>query len=119
MLVIYLLVATLVGVILAPFCLVTVPSGYVGVLWKRFGGGTVLNPRKLKNEGMRIRSPCRCHPPGAGKTRCNSQGSMAHWPNSSRPALILPALMLRRIDVFDMPTAFAACPRVFLLSAWS
>jgi hypothetical protein len=24
---------------------------------------------------------------------------MAHWPNSSRPALILPALMLRRIDV--------------------
>jgi hypothetical protein len=25
---------------------------------------------------------------------------MAHWPNSSRPALILPALMLRRIDVF-------------------
>jgi hypothetical protein len=23
-----------------------VPSGYVGVLWKRFGGGTVLDPRK-------------------------------------------------------------------------
>ena len=57
MLVIYLLVATLVGVILAPFCLVTVPSGYVGVLWKRFGGGTVLDPRKLKNEGMRITLP--------------------------------------------------------------
>jgi regulator of protease activity HflC (stomatin/prohibitin superfamily) len=56
-LVIYLLVATLVGVILAPFCLVTVPSGYVGVLWKRFGGGTVLNPNLLKNEGMRITLP--------------------------------------------------------------
>ena len=57
MLVIYLLVATLVGVILAPFMLVTVPSGYVGVLWKRFGGGTVLNPSLLKNEGMRIILP--------------------------------------------------------------
>jgi regulator of protease activity HflC (stomatin/prohibitin superfamily) len=57
MLVIYLLVATLVGVILAPFMLVTVPSGYVGVLWKRFGGGTVLNPSLLKNEGMRITLP--------------------------------------------------------------
>ena len=57
MLVIYLLVATLIGVILAPFMLVTVPSGYVGVLWKRFGGGTVLNPRKLKDEGMRLTLP--------------------------------------------------------------
>ena len=57
MLVIYLLVATLVGVVLAPFMLVTVPSGYVGVLWKRFGGGTVLDPHKLKAEGMRITLP--------------------------------------------------------------
>ena len=57
MLVIYLLVATLVGVVLAPFTLVTVPSGYVGVLWKRFGGGTVLDPRKLKDEGMRFLLP--------------------------------------------------------------
>jgi regulator of protease activity HflC (stomatin/prohibitin superfamily) len=56
-LVIYLLVATLVGVIVAPFMLVTVPSGYVGVLWKRFGGGTVLDPRLLKSEGMRITLP--------------------------------------------------------------
>jgi len=39
-------------------------------------------------------------------------GLDTHWPNSSRPALILPALMLRRMDVFDMPTALAACPRV-------
>jgi len=57
MLVIYLLVATLVAVVLAPFMLVTVPSGYVGVLWKRFGGGTVLDPHKLKAEGMRITLP--------------------------------------------------------------
>jgi regulator of protease activity HflC (stomatin/prohibitin superfamily) len=55
--VIYLMVATLVGVILAPYVLVTVPSGYVGVQWKRFGGGTVLDPRKLKDEGMRFILP--------------------------------------------------------------
>jgi regulator of protease activity HflC (stomatin/prohibitin superfamily) len=57
MAVIYLMVATLIAVILAPHVLVTVPSGYVGVLWKRFGGGTVLNPRRLKDEGMRITLP--------------------------------------------------------------
>jgi len=57
MLVIYLLVATLIAVVLAPFMLVNVPSGYVGVLWKRFGGGTVLDPNKLKSEGMRITLP--------------------------------------------------------------
>jgi regulator of protease activity HflC (stomatin/prohibitin superfamily) len=56
-LVIYLMVATLIAVVLAPFMLVTVPSGQVGVLWKRFGGGTVLNPRQLKDEGMRIILP--------------------------------------------------------------
>jgi regulator of protease activity HflC (stomatin/prohibitin superfamily) len=55
--VIYLMVATLIAVVLAPYMLVTVPSGYVGVLWKRFGGGTVLDPRKLKDEGMRITLP--------------------------------------------------------------
>jgi prohibitin 2 len=55
--VVWLLVAILVAVVLAPFMLVTVPSGYVGVLWKRFGGGTVLDPRRLKDEGMRIISP--------------------------------------------------------------
>jgi regulator of protease activity HflC (stomatin/prohibitin superfamily) len=57
MAVIYLMVATLIVVVVAPFMLVTVPSGYVGVLWKRFGGGTVLNPRSLKDEGMRITAP--------------------------------------------------------------
>jgi regulator of protease activity HflC (stomatin/prohibitin superfamily) len=53
-LVICLLVATLLGVLLAPFTLITVPSGYVGVLWKRIAAGTVLDPRKLKDEGMRF-----------------------------------------------------------------
>src|SRR5213080_534272 len=55
--VIYLMVATLVGVVLYPHMVVTVPSGYVGVLWKRFGGGTVLDPRKLKNEGFNLILP--------------------------------------------------------------
>jgi regulator of protease activity HflC (stomatin/prohibitin superfamily) len=55
--VIYLMVATLIAVVLAPYVLVTVPSGYVGVLWKRFGGGTVLDPRQLRNEGMRFVLP--------------------------------------------------------------
>ena len=57
MLVIYLMVATLIGIVLAPYMLITVPSGYVGVLWKRFGGGTVLDPRRLKDEGMRVTLP--------------------------------------------------------------
>ena len=52
--IIYLMVLTLIGVILAPHVLVTVPSGYVGVVWKRFKGGTVLDPRQLKYEGLRF-----------------------------------------------------------------
>jgi regulator of protease activity HflC (stomatin/prohibitin superfamily) len=36
---------------------ITVPSGDVGVLWKRFGGGTVLDPRRLKNEGFNLILP--------------------------------------------------------------
>src|SRR5713101_2983294 len=55
--VIYLMVATLVGVVLYPHMVVTVPSGDVGVLWKRFGGGTVLDPRRLKNEGFNLILP--------------------------------------------------------------
>ena len=55
--VIYLMVATLVAVVLYPHMVVTVPSGQVGVLWKRFGGGTVLDPRKLKNEGFNLILP--------------------------------------------------------------
>jgi regulator of protease activity HflC (stomatin/prohibitin superfamily) len=57
MVVIYLMVATLVAIVLYPHMVVTVPSGQVGVLWKRFGGGTVLDPRKLKNEGFNLILP--------------------------------------------------------------
>jgi len=55
--VIYLMVATLVAVVLYPHMVITVPSGDVGVLWKRFGGGTVLDPRRLKNEGFNLILP--------------------------------------------------------------
>jgi len=55
--VIVLMVATLVLVVLWPRILVTVPSGQVGVLWKRFAGGTVLDPRQLKDEGLHLILP--------------------------------------------------------------
>ena len=55
--VLYLMVATLVAVVLLPHVVVTVPSGYVGVLWKRFGNGTVLDPRQLRGEGLRFLLP--------------------------------------------------------------
>src|ERR1700726_142516 len=102
MLVIYLLVATLVGVILAPFMLVTVPSGYVGVLWKRFGGGTVLNPKLLKDEGMRITLPWNrpdgrmlSSSGGCERQGCNVCAGVQKGPRSSivpgpRPKLHLP-----------------------------
>src|SRR6201982_1127188 len=57
MVVIYLMVATLVAIVLYPHMVVTVPSGESGVLWKRFGGGTVLDPRKLKSEGFNLILP--------------------------------------------------------------
>jgi SPFH domain / Band 7 family len=41
------------GVVLFPHVVVTVPSGHVGVLWRRFGNGTVVDPRQLRNEGLR------------------------------------------------------------------
>jgi regulator of protease activity HflC (stomatin/prohibitin superfamily) len=57
--------AMLVGIILFPFIVITVPSGQVGVLWKRFNGydlycwcfvgrGTLLNPQELRDEGLHI-----------------------------------------------------------------
>src|SRR5262245_50580903 len=55
--VIFLMVAALLAVVLVPHVLVTVPSGQVGVLWKRFGGGTVLDPRRLKDEGIHLILP--------------------------------------------------------------
>src|SRR5712671_518075 len=57
MVAIYLMVATLMAIVLYPHMVVTVPSGEVGVLWKRFGGGTVLDPRRLKNEGFNLILP--------------------------------------------------------------
>jgi regulator of protease activity HflC (stomatin/prohibitin superfamily) len=47
----------LLGILLYPFMVVNVPSGQVGVLWLRFRGGTVLDPRQLKEEGLRIKAP--------------------------------------------------------------
>src|SRR6266536_1230414 len=55
--VIYLMVATIVAVVLNHHTVITVPSGHVGVLLKRFGGGTVLDPRLLKNEGFNLILP--------------------------------------------------------------
>lgn len=55
--VIYLMLVTLVAVVLFPYAAVTVPSGHVGVLWKRFGGGTVLDPRQVRDEGLHFFFP--------------------------------------------------------------
>src|SRR5215468_12476808 len=59
------LTGLLIVVVLWPFVVITVPSGFVGVLWKRFNGldlycwcwvgrGTVLDPRELREEGLHI-----------------------------------------------------------------
>src|SRR5246127_1535415 len=59
------LVGLLIVVVLWPYVVITVVSGYVGVLWKRFNGldmycwcwvgrGTVLDPRELREEGLHI-----------------------------------------------------------------
>ncbi len=56
-LVLLMMIATLVAILLYPRMAVTVPSGEVGVLWKRFEGGTVLDPRELKQEGLHIIMP--------------------------------------------------------------
>ena len=55
----------LVAAVLYPYMVITVPSGQVGVLWKRFNGfgiycwcwvgrGTVLNPEELRGEGLHL-----------------------------------------------------------------
>jgi regulator of protease activity HflC (stomatin/prohibitin superfamily) len=62
------LVALLMIVALWPFVVITVPSGRVGVLWKRFNGfdiycwcfvgrGTLLDPRELREEGLHLIAP--------------------------------------------------------------
>jgi regulator of protease activity HflC (stomatin/prohibitin superfamily) len=53
----FLMIVLLLAFVLYPHMLVNVPSGQVGVVWKRFGNGTVLDPRKLKDEGLHIMLP--------------------------------------------------------------
>jgi regulator of protease activity HflC (stomatin/prohibitin superfamily) len=59
------LMAMLAAVVLWPYMVITVPSGRVGVLWKRFNGvdfycfcwvgrGTVLAPQELREEGLHL-----------------------------------------------------------------
>ncbi len=59
------MVTLLTATVLYPYVIITVPSGQVGVLWKRFNGfdtycwcfvgrGTVLDPRELRDEGLHI-----------------------------------------------------------------
>jgi regulator of protease activity HflC (stomatin/prohibitin superfamily) len=64
----WLMVLLLMIVVLWPYMIITVPSGRVGVLWKRFNGfdiycwcfvgrGTILDPRELREEGLHIIAP--------------------------------------------------------------
>jgi prohibitin 2 len=57
------MVVLLIGFVLYPHVLITVPSGEAGVLWKRFSGpgihcwcilpsGTVLDPNEIRHEGL-------------------------------------------------------------------
>ena len=62
---ILMMVALLAATVLYPYVVITVPSGQVGVLWKRFNGidaycwcfvgrGTILDPRELRDEGLHV-----------------------------------------------------------------
>ena len=62
---IMLLAVMLVATFLFPFIVIAVPSGQVGVLWKRFnsydlycwcfvGRGTIVDPRELRDEGLHV-----------------------------------------------------------------
>jgi regulator of protease activity HflC (stomatin/prohibitin superfamily) len=62
------LTGLLAAVVLWPYIVINVPSGQVGVLWKRFNGldlyclcwvgrGTVLDPREIREEGLHILWP--------------------------------------------------------------
>ena len=53
-LVLFLLISAFVVLVLAPYMVVNVPSGHVGLVWKRFGGGTMLDPQYLRNEGFSL-----------------------------------------------------------------
>lgn len=60
-----LMASMLVATLLFPYVVITVPSGSVGVLWKRFNGydlycwcfvgrGTILDPKELRDEGLHL-----------------------------------------------------------------
>ena len=60
-----LLVSMLIVTLIFPYAVITVQSGRVGVLWKRFNGydlycwcfvgrGTILDPRELRDEGLHL-----------------------------------------------------------------
>jgi regulator of protease activity HflC (stomatin/prohibitin superfamily) len=60
-----LMAGLLLAVLLFPYVVITVPSGMVGVLWKRFNGydmycwcfvgrGTILDPQELRDEGLHL-----------------------------------------------------------------
>jgi regulator of protease activity HflC (stomatin/prohibitin superfamily) len=60
-----LMAGLLIAIVLFPYVVITVPSGMVGVLWKRFNGydmycwcfvgrGTILDPQELRDEGLHI-----------------------------------------------------------------
>jgi len=60
-----LLLAMLLTMVMFPYVVITVPSGMVGVLWKRFnsydlycwcfvGRGTIVDPRELRDEGLHV-----------------------------------------------------------------
>lgn len=62
------LIAALMGHVVYPYMVQTVPTGFVGVLWHRFNGlgfycwclhgrGTVLDPRELRDEGLHVIFP--------------------------------------------------------------
>jgi len=55
--ILFLMVAALVFVVIFPQVVITVDSGKIGVLWKRFEGGTVLDPREVKDEGIHFLMP--------------------------------------------------------------
>ncbi len=45
------------ALVLWPYVVVNIDSGEVGVLWKRFGCGTVMDPDKLKDQGLHLIAP--------------------------------------------------------------
>jgi regulator of protease activity HflC (stomatin/prohibitin superfamily) len=54
---IFLMILVLAGAVLFTRVVITVPSGHVGVLWKRFGGGTVVDKDRLAGEGVHFIFP--------------------------------------------------------------